>query len=127
MKKSIFFGLIISIMILLTGCSGSWVIINGFTYNTPTKISMRYDRFDGYKTKTLDVEAGETVVVSVKVVTNSGLLDAFIAKDNNTNDCSYQGNDIPTSSFTVNLTSEGKYTIRVDADNHSGSFSFEWE
>lgn len=127
MKKKFLSSLIVAFMLFLTGCSGSWLIINGVTYNTPILFSMRYERFNGNKERSITVDANETLIITVTVETVSGLLDAYIAKDNNTDDCSYQGNDIQTTSFTVTLSQAGRYTIRVDADNHRGSFSFNWE
>lgn len=127
MKKKFFTSLIVALMLFLTGCTDSWLIINGVTYNTPTLFSMRYERFDGHKEREIIVDSNETLIISVAVETISGKLDAYIAKDNNTEDCSYQGNDIQTTSFTVTLSQAGSYTIRVDADHHNGRFSFNWD
>ncbi|MBP7331354.1 MAG: hypothetical protein KBA08_03475 [Firmicutes bacterium] len=114
-------------MLILTGCTkGSSIVKNGSELNTPTKMSMIYDEFSGYKETQIKVEEGQPVQVKVSFVTVRGPIDAYIAKDNNRENSSYEGHAIPTSEFTVTLKEQGIYTIRVDAKNHSGSYSFSW-
>ena len=113
-------------MSIVTGCTkGSGMIKNGNELNTSTKMSMIYDEFTGYKESQIKVIEGQPVEVNVSI-TNLSTIRCFIAKDNNKNNSSYEGHDIPTSSFTVTLKEEGIYTIRVDTKNHSGSYSFSW-
>lgn len=115
------------VMSILTGCTkGSGMIKNGSELNTPTKMAMIYDEFSGHKETQIKVEKGQPVEVTVGIVTEKGSMDAYIAKDNNTKNSSYEGHTIPTSSCTVTLKEPGIYTIRVDAKNHSGSYSFSW-
>ncbi len=112
---------------ILTGCTkGSGIIKNGSELNTSTKMSMMYDEFNGHKETQINVIEGQPVDVTVSFVTEKGSINAYIAKDNNTKKCSYEGHAIPTSSFTVTLKEQGIYTIRVDAKNHSGGYSFSW-
>jgi uncharacterized membrane protein len=68
----------------------------------------------------------ETVEVVVSIVTEKGSIDAYIAKDDDVANSSYEGHDIQTISFTVTLSESGRYTVRVDADKHTGSYSFSW-
>ena len=114
-------------MSIVTGCTkGTGMIKNGNELNTSTKMSMIYDEFTGYKESQIKVIEGQPVEVNVSIVTEKGTIDAYIARDNNKNNSSYEGHAIPTSSFTVTLKEEGIYTIRVDTKNHSGSYSFSW-
>ncbi|MDD3839455.1 MAG: hypothetical protein PHP06_02675 [Clostridia bacterium] len=118
---------IVMIIFIFTGCtSGSYTVAKGNELNTSTKMSMNYEKFNGYKKTKIKVNSNEIVEVSVNIVTESGSIDAYIAKDDDVRNSVYQGSDIPTSSFTVKLAEEGIYTIRVDAKNHSGSYSFSW-
>ena len=127
MKKIISIGIITFIMMLLAGCTkSSYVIISGEDHDTSTQMSMTYKQFSGYKETRIKVKDGEEVKVSVKIVTEGGTLDAYIAKDNNESTAVYTGNDITTSNFTVTLKDAGTYTIRVDGDKHSGSYLFNW-
>ncbi len=120
--------IIMSLLILLVvGCSrGSYTVVKGSEFNTPTKMSMTYYKFTGYKETNVTVKEGQPVVVTFDIVTEEGTLNAYIAKNNDKSNCSYEGKDIPTSNFTVTLTEKGKYTIRLDAQKHSGSYSITW-
>ena len=112
---------------IATSCTKeSGVIKNGNELNTPNKMSMIYEKFTGNRESQIKVVEGQPVEVTVNIVTEKGSVDAYIAKDNNRDNSGYEGEDIPTSSFTVILKEEGTYTIRVDAKNHSGSYSFSW-
>ena len=114
-------------MFIVTGCTkGSGMIKNGSELNTPTKMSMVYDKFNGYKETQIKVKEEQPVEVTVSIVTEKGSIDAYISKDNNEENYSYEGHAIPTSTFTVTLKEPGIYTIRVDAKNHFGSYSFSW-
>lgn len=125
MKKAIL-GLAIALLLACTGCtSGSYSVKTGNELNSSTRMSMQYTEFSGYKQTTLTVK-DEPVDVTVSFVTESGTLDAYIAKDNDTAHCSYQGENVPTATFVVTLSEPGKYTLRVDGEKHVGSYSFSW-
>lgn len=119
---------ILSLLILLVaGCSrGYYTVVKASEINTPTKMSMSYYRFTGYKQTNVTVKEGQPVVVTFDIVTEEGNLNAYIAKNNDKSNCSYEGKNIPTSNFTVTLTEKGRYTIRIDAETHSGSYSITW-
>jgi hypothetical protein len=131
MKKyrylSIFLIIIMGAIFILGGCTtGSGVVKNGTEFNSSTRMSMLYDEFNGYKQTHINVGENETVEVVVSIITENGSIDAYIAKDNDISNSSYEGHNIPTSSFTVTLSEEGSYTVRVDAKNHTGGYSFSW-
>lgn len=119
--------LIFVLCIALTGCTtGSFSAKNASEVNTSTKMSMTYDNFNGWKKAKLTVKEGETVEVQVSFVTQSGELEAYIAKDDDYVKSVYMGNNIQTSSFVVTISQPGEYTIKVTAKKHSGSYSFSW-
>lgn len=123
MKKLILSLLILLMLFGLSGCSGEYTL-GSIENNTSTKMSMTYHYFRGDKEKKLTVDEGETLVVSVDIKTESGTLDAYIINEDD--EYIYEGHDIPTSSFTVDLTEAGKYRIKVEAAKHKGSYSFTW-
>lgn len=128
MRKILLFFMLFALVCILNGCTtGSGTAKNASELNTTTKISMLYENFNGYKETKIEVKEGEPAVVTVNIVTESGSIDAYIAKDNNTDLCAYEGHDIPTSSFTVTLSEQGIYTVRITATDHSGSYSFSWD
>jgi hypothetical protein len=127
MKKKNLLLITLILVAILSGCSkGSGTVKNASELNTPTKISMIYEEFNGYKEKQIRVKENEPIIVAVNIVTESGSIDAYIAKYNDTDNCSYEGHDIETSSFSVILSEQGDYTVRVDAKKHTGSYSFSW-
>lgn len=127
MKKTVSICMIFIIACYIVGCTkGSFVVLSGEENNTSTQMIMKYKKFTGYKETQIKVQEGEIINVSVAFVTDSGSLDAYIAKDNDKSNAIYSGNDVTTSSFTVALKEAGTYTLRVDGDKHSGSYSFRW-
>jgi hypothetical protein len=126
MKKAILLPLLLIVSLGLVGCSkGMDIKIGAFENNTSTKMSCSYSKFDGVDEDKITVEEGETVIVSVAIETKDGSIDAYII--NEKDEYEYEGHDVPTSSFTVTLSEAGTYTMKVDANNHKGSYSFTWE
>jgi hypothetical protein len=126
-KKILLLSLALALLLAILGCSkGSYWVIHGEEWNSGTRFSMTYDRFNGFKEKVFTVEEGETIEVVVQFVTISGTLDISICRNDDSDTCFYEGNDVPTSTFTVTLSESGTYTIRVEAQRHSGSYSFYW-
>lgn len=128
MKKTrLVFALIFILMLSLCACSkGSYTVLVGDETNQPTEKAMGYQTFNGYKSYDFAVKEGEEVTIHVSIVTEEGEINAYIAKDNDVKQAVYQGNAIPTSDFTVTIKESGTYTIRVDAKQHKGSYSFTW-
>ena len=128
MKKTALIYPVFILILLLCACTiGSGTARNATELNTPTKMSMQYDKFNGFKETSLKVEDGGEITVSVNIITEKGSIDAYIAKNSDQSEAAYEGHDVPTSSFTVTLSEPGTYTIRVDADDHCGAYSFSWD
>lgn len=117
----------LSLAAITGGCAfGGGITIGSVEQNTPTKMSMSYSKFDGYRKTTIKVEENQPVTVMVAIVSEKGSLDAYIALDNDQAITAYEGHNIPTSSFVVTLNEPGNYTLRVDANDHKGSYAFNW-
>jgi len=78
-----------------------------------------YQYFDGYMQRNLWMEENDKLNVSFE--TNEGQITLEI-RDNEGNIIFYEKN-IETKEFVIDVS--GKITVRVDGDNHEGSFSFE--
>lgn len=119
---------ILSIILLATsliGCtSGSSVEIMSNEKDTSTSMVMSYEKFDGDKSKTIQIKNGEKGTVSVDIVSTSGELNILITDKDGV--AYYQCNNTPTSTFSVNLDKEGEYTIKVEAKDHKGSYNISW-
>ncbi len=123
--KKIFATLLIAVC--LAGCtaygSSAVLIMNEDKGDNHWKAD--YVKFNGYKERYISISGEGEHTFSVEIVTDSGELGLTI-KDSEGEEC-YTGNDLQSASFTVGVDSPGKYTVRVDADNHTGSFNVEWE
>ena len=127
MKKSNFMGIIIILLIVLSilGLTG-----NLGTIQSGTRImyisnagrdywSAEYQYFDGFMQRNLWMEEDDVLKVSIE--TDEGKIDLEI-KDSEGN-VIFSEEAIQTSEFEVKVS--GKITIRIDGDDHEGSFSFE--
>lgn len=115
---------LLALLMLLSGCTGSYTTKMSVENRNSHSFSMRYDYFNGTKVYTIDAKE-EHLAVKVDIVSDSGELAVTIAKGGETP--AYTGNQIPTSSFTVYLSDPGKYTVTITAQKHAGSYSFDWE
>ncbi len=124
MKK--IFALIL-IVICLGGCAsfGSSAVLVMDEDSGDDYWKASYVKFNGYKERYISVSGEGEHTFSVEIVTDSGELGLTI-EDGEGEEC-YTGNELPSTSFTVGVDSPGKYTLRVDADDHTGSFNVKWE
>lgn len=125
MKKSILILVSIIMIGIFAGCTvGSGTSVKMSEDNNSHRMSATYSKFDGYKKTTVTVQNDEEIQVNVDVVTNKGNIDLKITHEDGT--VAYQGDDMSTTSFNVMLDKNGEYTIRIDTDNHSGSYDINW-
>jgi hypothetical protein len=122
--KNTTLALILTLLFLAAGCtSGSYVTVKSFENNTADSMSMRYEKFSGTKSKTISLD--EPATVCVNIVSDTGSLGLTITdKDGRSY---YEGNELPSSSFSVSLDTPGKYKITIKADNHKGSYDISWD
>ena len=113
------------IFFLLVGCTtGSYSVLSASENNTSTSLSMTYSKLNGFKSTTLTVKENEVSEVSVDIISKEGKLNLVILDEKD--QYVYQGNDLPTSSFSVKLDKAGKYTIKVTGEKHTGSYNIAW-
>ncbi len=84
-----------------------------------------YESFDGYKEHEVTLTGGGKHSFRVEIETNSGTLSLRITDTGGKP--LYSGKEIPPSSFAISADGGGTYVIRIDAAEHSGRFSIEWE
>ena len=92
---------------------------------TGTRISSEHKLLDGREQYTIHVPDGEELAVRVSVLNRKGSLSLTIGK----RDYSpvYTGNDMESGTFTVYLRESGDYSVIIDAKNHEGSYSLDWD
>lgn len=121
--KKLILPLLLVIVLAFTGCS-NYIELGAIGQSNSHEFSSSYIKLSGTKVHTLKVKEGETISIAADIVTKKGNLDVYIYKNKDKNE--YEGNDVKTDSFTVKLSEPGKYTIKVVAKNHKGSFKFKW-
>ena len=125
MKDTIIIIILTFIAVVLTGCS------SGEKQHTP--VAMNCDvitaddggtiiRKNGEEHSSFTALEGEVVEIAVSVQRVSGVLDITIFSDGKA--AIYEGNDVPTSEFTVYAKEKGEYTICVKAEDFVGDYSF---
>ena len=69
---------------------------------------------------------GEGEVYEVKMTFNnqSGIVNAYIARDGVKENADYIGNDIPSSDFTVTISKAGTYQIYYECKDYIGEYSY---
>ena len=114
------------ILAFVSGCTfGSYSLRNSSEKSGRDHWQIRYEKFNGFKQRNIKLSGECEHTFSVEIVTNSGALGLVIKDGNGTS--IYDGEELPSSAFSVKADSSGKYTIRVNADNHSGGFNIKWE
>lgn len=85
-----------------------------------------YEVKNGVEERTFSVNSGEQLVITVSVTVTSGELDLSIFKTDDRSVNPYESNDMQTASFTVTVKEAGEYTIRINANDFVGTYSFEY-
>ena len=125
MKKTILVMVMALGISLFVGCTmGSGKAVKMTENNNSHRMSATYEKYDGYKKTTLKLKSDEEKTVNVDIETKNGELDLTITDEDG--NAVYEGDNLETSTFDVTLDKEGEYTIRIDADNHSGSYDINW-
>lgn len=81
--------------------------------------SGKYTSLDGTISKTIHTDT-EPDTIRVEIVTESGSISITMIDPNG--NVVFEQSDINTSSFDVDVS--GKVRVRIEAENHRGSFSF---
>jgi hypothetical protein len=123
MKRAI---AIVLIVICFAGCTtGGYSVLIMDENSGADHWDATYEKFNGYKQREITMSDEGSHAFTVEIVTNSGDLRLKI-EDSEGNEL-YTGHEFPSSPFEVTADEGGKYTIRLDADSHSGSFNITWE
>ena len=92
---------------------------------TGTGISSKHKLLDGREQYTIHVPDGEELEVRVSILNQNGSLSLTIGKRDHAP--VYTGNDMKSGTFTVYLSESGDYSVIIDASNHEGSYSLDWD
>ncbi|MGM0431221.1 MAG: hypothetical protein ACQEQU_00745 [Spirochaetota bacterium] len=109
---------------MVTACTqGSYSIINGTVDFAQDSASGSYSKFNGYKERLLTLEEGAALTVSFSAETQAGDIQVeLLGTDKQTLSVLEAGDK-----EQVTIPAEGKYRVRVTADDHAGAFALSWE
>lgn len=82
--------------------------------------------YNGTEQRFYRVDEGMEGELEIAVNRNSGTINITVVYLNSSEEVCYQGTDIPTSEFTVNLPYSGEYKVLIEADNFNGNYTFTW-
>lgn len=126
MKRIFAILLALTLTLSLTGCivrkSSSATIEGNIEVTNDSSVYMRYSLFDGERTYT--ISAKEPLFVKARFTTTKGTLHVELGKDGE--EPVFNANIIDDNECTIRLTEAGEYILRLNADNHGGSYNFEW-
>lgn len=124
-KKSFLIVIFILTLLISTGCTkGSYTILKGDINFNEQSASGSYEKFNGYQEKIVNFSEGDTIIFNYEELTSAGNL-VFSVLDNEDNVLLEFDNSVSDQKLQVD-TSE-KYKIRINGDDHSGSFALNWE
>lgn len=125
MKDTIIIIILTFIAVVLTGCS------SGEKHDKQPSMECEVITADdgsnivrksGEEHSSFTIDEGEVGEIAVSVRRVSGVLNITIGSDGKA--AIYEGNDVPTSEFTVYAKENGEYTICVKAEDFVGDYSF---
>ena len=117
MKKMIFALVLVVIMVVLGGCSGTR--FDGTRTGNDSQLIIEYKVLNRTDSQLLDLQEGD--ILDFVVASSSGKVDILVQKDGN--NPIYEGTDVPTSSFAVEVEEAGSYTVSVTGDHARGGVS----
>jgi len=101
-------------------------LVNAEEVNTSEIMSLSYSKFTGQRGRDFNLTEGHILYIDVTVTSNSGILDIYIIKDEDYDNCFYENIDAQTFTDTIKLTEAGSYYICVYGEDHSGGYVFEF-
>lgn len=117
MKKSILIVTVTFVLFTLTACSST--TFDGSRTGNESQLIMDYRIMNKTDSQTLELQEGDSV--DFVIASESGKVNIIMQKENN--EPIYQGTDIPTSSFRVEIEETGSYQVTVTGEKAKGSIS----
>ncbi len=117
--------LTLAILTVLTGCTeGRYTAIMSLERNSENAMEMSYFSFDGYKQKSLNLDQGDELEITMEMTTDEG--DLTISVIGPDGDVLYEAENIrERAQSTLVADKDGTYRIKIKG-NHKGGFKVSW-
>ncbi len=117
MRRLKIMSIISLIILILSACATTK--FNGSRTGNESQLIMDYEVLNMTESQILELETGDTV--EFVIVSEGGKVDITLQKDGESP--VYEGVDVPTRSFSVNISESGSYKVTVTGKNAKGNVS----
>lgn len=117
MRKIKILSIISLIILMLSACTTT--TFNGSRTGNENQLIMDYEVLNMTESQILELKNGDTV--DFVIVSERGKVDITLQKDGESP--VYQGVDVPTSTFSVEISESGSYKVTVTGKNAKGNVS----
>jgi hypothetical protein len=126
LKRNLIISLVVVIltMAVLTGCDSNMSLLYVGS-DTGDKISGSYKLFTGTKSKTINAEKGETIVIDYSSEVKSGELALKVLDPDKEIALELETNKAGTEE--INAEKDGKYRLIITGNKTNGSFNVKWD
>ena len=118
-KSIVVFLLLLGLSVLLISCNQTG--FDGTRVANPDSYRLDIEQMNGADTHTMELNAGDTLTIHFE--TEHGKLHMEIKAPDDT--LVYTGNGEEATDFTVNISENGEYSIRVEAKGARGKISIQ--
>ncbi len=125
--KKILLPLLLLIFIFTACTSGSYTTLMSIENSTDTSFNNTYEFFNGYKQRSVNLESGD--IITLDITSNDGALNIYITKESDSDsedEVIFSKSEVETGSFEIEIQADGRYTLKAEANEHSGAYSFSW-
>lgn len=118
--------LVVAVLLIVIGTGGDFTKGSGVKVmwseqKTSNYWSASYAYHDGYQQRIINTD-DEATTLDVQIVTTDGSIGLSVTDENGR--IVFEQENIPTSSFSIEIP--GKVRVRINADAHKGSYSMSW-
>ena len=117
MKKIFTFSFVLLIILSLTACTSKF---DGSRTGNDSQFIMDFKVLDKTDSQLLELEQGD--IIDVDIASDSGQLNIEVQKDND--EPIYKSENVPTSSFQIEIPESGTYKFSVTGEKAKGSVCF---
>ena len=125
--RVIWLGLVVMLLLGAAGCGSSSLRIGWREFGGRNRTQAKYVTFDGMRTETVKVRAGQTIELSCDVTVDKGVLRAELLAPDGEQVWSETFEEDRDAFVTTEARESGRYILRLQGDKTGGGFDVNWE